>query len=78
MQTLEDLKESFQIYAVCVSCQRMSPMALEMLIERFGCDFPVTDLRPKVRCSQCRVLTQDLRIVYVGPRSRPSGFRYQR
>jgi hypothetical protein len=78
MQTLNDLKESFQIYAVCVDCQRMSPMNLDMLIERFGEQFPVTDLRAKVRCSSCERRTQDLRIVYVGPRSRPTGFRYQR
>ena len=66
MQTLADLSLSFQLYAVCVPCQRMERLPLAGLIDRLGPEFLVTDLRSKLRCKRCQARTEDLRIVYVG------------
>ena len=77
MQTLADLQSSFQLYAVCVSCERMERLPLAALIERLGSAFLVTDLRSKLRCQSCRKRTEDLRIVYVGPCESAAGFHYR-
>lgn len=77
MQTLADLKLSFQLYAVCVSCQRMERLPLAALIDRLGPQFLVTDLRAKLRCQSCQARTEDLRIVYVGPCESAAGFHYR-
>ena len=77
MQTLADLSRSFQLYAVCVSCQRMERLPLAALIDRLGREFLVTELRSKLRCQRCQVRTEDLRIVYVGPCESAAGFHYR-
>ncbi len=77
MQTLTDLSLSFQLYAVCVPCQRMERLPLAGLIDRLGPEFLVTDLRSKLRCKRCQARTEDLRIVYVGPCESAAGFHYR-
>ena len=77
MQTLADLKDSFHLYAVCVTCKRMEPLAIPALIDQLGRDYAVTRLRDRLRCKQCYPRTGDLRIVYVGPGANAAGFHYR-
>ena len=77
MQTLNDIKDSFHLYAVCVTCKRMEPLPIAKLIDRLGRDYPVTRLRDQLRCKQCHRRTGDLRIVYVGPDANAAGFHYR-
>lgn len=76
--TLDDIARSFQVYAVCVSCQRTEPLPIAALIDRFGQDFPVAALRTRLRCRICGRRSGDMRIVYVGPCGTAAGFHYRR
>ncbi|MDP6376379.1 MAG: hypothetical protein QF921_03430 [Pseudomonadales bacterium] len=77
MQTLADLKDSFHLYAVCVTCKRMKSLTIVKLMDALGADYPVTRLRDRLRCKQCYRRTGDLRIVYVGPDANAAGFHYR-
>ena len=66
MHSLNDLLESFHLYAECERCQRSVQLSIEKLIQRLGNDFPVTELRAKLRCTSCNIRGQDLRIVFCG------------
>ncbi len=76
--TLDDIARSFQVYAVCVPCQRTEPLPVAALIERFGGELPVTALRTRLRCEMCGQRSADMRIVYVGPCGSAAGFHYRR
>lgn len=78
MQTLQDLVHAFRLYAVCESCQRVAVVDLSALIEAEGGDYPIDRVRMRLYCKQCTSRSQALRIVYVGPQGRASGFRYAR
>ena len=77
METLEDLKSHFELYAVCIECGRMQRVDLAAAIERLGDAATVADVRARVRCSACNRRTQDIRIVYVGPDGASRGFHYR-
>ncbi|MBK88424.1 MAG: hypothetical protein CMQ44_06225 [Gammaproteobacteria bacterium] len=78
MHSLNDLLESFHLYAECERCQRSMQLSIEKLIARLGSDFPVANLRPRLRCTDCNVRGQDIRIVFVGPRDKRMVFKYRR
>ena len=78
MHSLNDLLESFHLYAECERCQRSMQLNLEKLIERLGDDFPITELRAKLRCTSCNIRGQDLRIVFVGLPDKRVVFQYRR
>lgn len=78
MQTLQDLIVAFRLYGVCEACQRVEAVDLTKLIEQEGGDYPIDRIRMRLHCRSCRRRTQALRIVYVGPEGRASGFRYAR
>ena len=78
MHSLNDLLESFHLYAECERCQRSMQLSVEKLIARLGDDFPVIDLRPRLRCTGCNIRGQDLRIVFVGPPGKRMVFQYRR
>jgi hypothetical protein len=78
MQTLQDLVTAFRLYGVCEDCQRVEAVDLAKLIEKEGGDYPVNRIRMRLHCRLCKQRTQALRIVYVGPEGRASGFRYAR
>lgn len=78
MQTLQDLVHAFRLYAVCESCQRVAAVDLPGLIEAEGGDYPLNRVRMRLYCTVCASRSQALRIVYVGPEGRASGFRYAR
>ncbi len=78
MQTLKELADCFQLYAVCERCQRVAPLDLATLIEAEGPAYPVDRVRMRLKCTDCDVRSQALRIVYVGPEGRAAAFRYAR
>jgi uncharacterized Zn finger protein len=78
MQRLSDLYGSFEVYALCPPCGRMEALPLAALLERFGREVTLADIRPRLRCRECGHFSQELRIVYVGPEGRPIVFQYRR
>ena len=78
MHSLNDLLESFHLYAECERCQRSVQLSIEKLIQRLGNDFPVIELRAKLLCTSCNIRGQDLRIVFVGPPGKRVVFQYRR
>lgn len=78
MQTLQELAECFQLYAVCEPCQRVVQVDLEVVIAQEGPDYPLDRLRMRLQCTACARRSQALRIVFVGEGGKASGFRYAR
>ena len=76
MQTLQDLAIAFRLYGVCEPCQRVEAVNLEALIKQEGGDYPLDRVRMRLHCRSCKQRSQALRIVYVGPEGRASGFHY--
>ena len=78
MHSLNDLVESFHLYAECERCQRSVQLDIEKLIVRLGGDFPITGVRDRLRCTSCNIRSQDVRIVFVGPPGKRVIFQYRR
>ena len=78
MQTLQDLIHAFRLYGVCEPCKRVAVVDMPAVIEREGEDYPVERVRMRLKCNSCGQRSQSIRIVYVGPEGRASGFRYAR
>ena len=78
MQTLNDLMDNFQLYAVCVPCGRMVKLPLPEMHEKLGATTSLTHIRKQVRCRNCQLRTGDIRIVYVGPEGAAAKFHYNR
>lgn len=51
--TLGDLSPGDFLSARCPSCDRSEALDIPALVARLGPDFEVTDLRDRLRCSQC-------------------------
>lgn len=78
MQRLQELLESFRVYALCVPCGRMEAVDLRQAVQRLGAEATVAELRARVRCRGCGSRTRDVRVVYVGPEHRRATFHYRR
>jgi hypothetical protein len=78
MQRLSELHGSFEVYALCPPCGRMEALPLRALMERFGKDVTLSDVRPRLRCGVCGERSRELRVVYVGPEGQPVVFQYRR
>jgi len=78
MQRLQELLESFRVYALCVPCGRMEAVDLHQALQRLGAEATVGELRERVRCRGCGARTRDVRVIYVGPEHRRATFHYQR
>jgi hypothetical protein len=78
MQTLSDLIHSFHLHAICEECQRNAQLDINALIKKLGGQTKVKQLRSKLRCSVCKVRTEDIRVVYVGPINKRAIFQYRR
>jgi hypothetical protein len=76
MQTLSELSQCFQLYAVCEPCQRVARLNLEQLLATEGPEYPLDRVRMRLYCRQCRTRSRALRIVYVGPKGRTADFRW--
>lgn len=78
MQKLTDLVDSFQIYGLCIPCGRMEALPLADIIYQEGPDITLQDLRGRLRCRCCSRRSEDIRVVYVGPKGAVAGFHYRR
>jgi len=78
MQLLVELSRCFHIYAVCIPCGRMQLLAIENLLRQLGDDATVSDVRARLRCTECGEHRPDVRVIYVGPDQEAAGFRYRR
>ena len=78
MQSLRDLIDSFNLYAVCESCQRQTKLNVQKLIKHLGAETQVHKMRSKLRCRVCGTHTKDLRIVHVGQKDQEAIFQYRR
>lgn len=65
MKHLSEISPAFRVYCICVDCQRSEVVDHLQLVREQG-DFTVPYFRSKVRCGECGVRTEDIRIVYVG------------
>jgi hypothetical protein len=50
MQSLNDLIDSFHLYAVCEACQRQTKLDIEKLISQLGPSTQVHKMRSKLKC----------------------------
>jgi hypothetical protein len=56
-RTLRDLaKAKLALVAVCQRCHHQSTLFAYGLAEKLGSDFPVDQLAPRLRCTECRAL----------------------
>ena len=78
MQSLRDLIDSFNLYAVCEACQRQTKLNVQKLIQHLGAETQVHRMRSKLRCRGSGTRTEDLRIVYVGQKDQEAIFQYRR
>lgn len=78
MQSLSDIVESFNLYAVCEPCQRQTRLDVAKLIEHLGGETQVHKMRSRLKCRICSTRTEDLRIVYVGRKDQEAIFQYRR
>ncbi len=78
MQTLSDLLDSFHLHAICEDCQRNTQLDINALIKKLGGQTKVKQIRSRLRCSACKSLTEDIRVVYVGAEHKRAIFQYRR
>ena len=78
MQTLAELQEAFQLYAVCEPCHRVQEVSLTDLIAANGPEYRLDRVRLRLFCTACQQRSGALRIVYVGANRRAASFRYTR
>jgi hypothetical protein len=74
---LNDLRLSFQLYALCSACDRMEAVNIAALLKVLPADTPIATIRRRVRCSSCHNRTEDIRIVYVGEGEKAATFQYR-
>lgn len=67
LHTLGDLAGKFNLHAVCVDCNRQPALDLAGLIERYGADCTIANIKAMVRCDQCRRRTGKILLVYCPP-----------
>ncbi len=78
MQILAELIPAFRLYGVCIPCERMELLDLGALVQSLGRGATVSEVRMRLRCTQCGVRRPDLRVVYVGADAEASSFSYRR
>ena len=74
---LAELVKRFDLYGVCIDCRRMERVDVASIVAVGGSQLDVESIRARVRCSQCKRRTCDIRIVYSGPFGHARGFHYR-
>ncbi len=77
MQSLVDLANHFELYAVCIRCKRMVRLDTRRLIQTVGEHCSIDEVRERVRCRTCGRRTRDIRLIYAGPCGGAGGFHYR-
>ena len=60
---LADLTRGHRIYGHCSKCRRTKVLDVNKLEKRFGPFFTLDEVRARVRCTQCKRRTNELRLV---------------
>ena len=66
--TLAHVDDSYYYGAYCGKCKHHARLSLVKLRARLGDDFPLCDVRPRLRCRQCR--SRHIVITFLGPHQR--------
>lgn len=73
IRTLGDfLRHDHGLRAICPRCQHSTPLDIRALIDRFGGDIDPDELRPLLRCLNCRRRGGELQVTIDGNKSRLS------
>ncbi len=78
METLDELRRSFALYAVCPPCGRMQRLDIERLVAYFGPQTRIDQVRKRLRCHECGRRSQNIRIVFTGQCNRAAEFHYRK
>jgi hypothetical protein len=65
---LAHLDDSYYYGAYCRKCRHTARLSLVKLRARLGDDFPLKDVRPRLRCRRCR--SRQIVITFLGPHQR--------
>ena len=63
---LADLTASYRLYGVCNTCYRMDQLNLLRLSNSLGPQFPISQVKTKLRCLNCESKDCGIRIVWAG------------
>jgi hypothetical protein len=62
---LAHVDDSYYYGAYCGKCKHSARLSLVKLRARLGDDFPLIDVRPRLRCQRCR--SRHIIITFLGP-----------
>jgi hypothetical protein len=62
---LAHVNDEYYYGAYCAKCKHTARLSLVKLRERLGDDFPLIDVREKLRCRHCR--SRHIVITFLGP-----------
>lgn len=65
---LAHVDDSYYYGAYCSKCKHYARLSLVKLRTRLGDDFPLRDVRPRLRCRRCR--SRHIVITFLGPHQR--------
>jgi hypothetical protein len=65
---LAHVDDSYYYGAFCGKCKHTARLSLVKLRGRLGDDFPLKDVRPRLRCRRCR--SRHIVITFLGPHQR--------
>ena len=65
---LAHVDDSYYYGAFCGKCKHTARLSLEKLRTRLGDDFPLKDVRPRLRCRRCR--SRLIAITFLAPHQR--------
>jgi hypothetical protein len=65
---LAHVDDSYYFGAFCGKCKHTARLSLVKLRARLGDDFPLKDVRPRLRCRRCR--SRHIVVTFLGPRQR--------
>jgi hypothetical protein len=65
---LAHVDDSYYYGAYCGKCRHAARLSLVKLRERLGDDFPLKDVRPRLRCRRCG--SRHIVVTFLGPHQR--------
>jgi hypothetical protein len=65
---LAHVDDSYYYGAFCGKCKHTARLSLVKLRARLGDDFPLKDVRPRLRCRRCR--SRHMVVTFLGPHQR--------
>ena len=71
---LAHVDDSYYYGAYCRKCRHTARLSLLKLRVQLGDDFPLKDVRPRLRCQRCR--SRQIVITFLGPHQRGGGLAH--